>query len=76
MTCHKVDIILIIPIHTTSFRDDVSYEFVILFKLAFLVRNIRITVEYIGSSLAIIGLFYVIRILKFRTVVRIILNSV
>ena len=70
MAGHKIDVILCVSIHATTFGNNIANVFMILFQTSFLIGNIRVTVEYIGSVGSGFGLFNIPWIFKFRTIVR------
>ena len=49
MTGHKIDIFLCVLIHASPLWNHIADVLMILFKPSFLIGDIRITVEHIGS---------------------------
>ena len=50
MAGKQVDVILVILIHTSSFRDHITYILVILLQTSLLIGNVGITVKHSGSK--------------------------
>ena len=65
MTGHQIDVILCVAIHTASFGNNIANVFVVLFQTPFLIGDIRVTVEYIGSVGTTFGLFDIPWIFEF-----------
>ena len=53
MTGHKIDIFRSVLIHASPLGNHIADVLMILFKPSFLIGDIRITVEHIGSFIAI-----------------------
>ena len=69
MAGQQVDILLGVFVHASALWNDIAYVLMVLFQSGFLVGNIRVTVKDIGAVFSIRSLFYIIRILKFGTIV-------
>ena len=69
MACQKVDIVLSIVLHTSSFGDNIAYILMILFETAFLIRYIRVAIKYACPGCSAFVLFDVPWVFKFRAIV-------
>lgn len=69
MACKFIDISLRVVLHTFAFGNHIPYEFMIFFKLSFLVRGIWITVKYVATPPSLRVFFDVPGVLKFWTII-------